>query len=51
MGIKGLHKALDEFSVEGHVKQFAGEKVAIDAYAWLHKVRSQHDQSTLYYMR
>ena len=41
MGIKGLHKALEEFSREGHVSMFVGEKVAVDAYAWLHKVRKR----------
>ena len=38
MGIKGLHKALEEYSTEGHVKDFAGNRVAVDGYAWLHKV-------------
>ena len=38
MGIKGLHKALEEFSTEGHVNMFENQRVAIDAYAWLHKV-------------
>lgn len=41
MGIKGLHKALEDFSREGHVSMFVGEKVAVDAYAWLHKVRKR----------
>jgi len=38
MGIKGLHKTLEAFAENVEIGKFAGEKVAIDTYAWLHKV-------------
>jgi len=37
MGIDGLLKALEPFAVDMHINKFAGQKVAVDAYCWLHK--------------
>ncbi len=38
MGIKGLRKSLSNNQLrEGHVKEFAGKRVACDGFAWLQK--------------
>ena len=37
MGIAGLLPALEEITKSRHIKNYAGQKVAIDAYCWLHK--------------
>jgi exonuclease-1 len=37
MGISGLLPILKSISHRVHVSKYTGEKVAIDAYSWLHK--------------
>lgn len=37
MGISGLLPALAEITKTKHIRKYAGKKVAIDAYCWLHK--------------
>ena len=37
MGIKGLLPKVNSNISKSHVKDFAGRRVAIDGYAWLHK--------------
>ena len=37
MGIQGLHQELKRYTKPAHVEQFAGKRVAIDGYSWLHK--------------
>ena len=37
MGINGLLPVLKSITRPGHVSQYAGKRVAIDAYSWLHK--------------
>ena len=37
MGITGLLPVLKSITNGKHVSVYAGEKVAIDAYSWLHK--------------
>jgi exonuclease 1 len=37
MGITGLLPLLKSISKRIHIKQYAGRRVAIDAYSWLHK--------------
>ena len=40
MGIDGLLGALKPFASEAHVKEYANQKVGIDTFCWLHKVRN-----------
>ncbi|KAJ5769248.1 hypothetical protein N7520_003807 [Penicillium odoratum] len=37
MGIKGLHGLLKSIQKPCHLKKFAGQTLAIDAYGWLHR--------------
>ncbi|KAE8537607.1 hypothetical protein D1P53_006315 [Cryptococcus gattii VGV] len=37
MGISGLLPLLKEVSVNGHISEFKGKKLAVDGYVWLHK--------------
>ena len=37
MGIQGLLPVLKSISKRAHVSKYAGKKVAVDAYSWLHK--------------
>ncbi|KAK6902606.1 hypothetical protein I204_07454 [Kwoniella mangroviensis CBS 8886] len=37
MGISGLLPLLKEIQVSGHVSEFKGKRLAVDAYVWLHK--------------
>lgn len=37
MGIQGLLPVLRPYMRPGHVKDFAGKKIACDGYSWLHK--------------
>ncbi|KAL2635529.1 hypothetical protein R1flu_007008 [Riccia fluitans] len=37
MGIQGLLQALKPYAEPAHVKKYAGKRVGIDAYSWLHK--------------
>ncbi|WWD15652.1 hypothetical protein CI109_100074 [Kwoniella shandongensis] len=37
MGISGLLPLLKEIQVNGHVSEFKGKRLAVDAYVWLHK--------------
>ena len=37
MGISGLLPGLSEITKNRHVRKYAGKRVAIDAYCWLHK--------------
>ncbi|WVW83475.1 hypothetical protein I302_105496 [Kwoniella bestiolae CBS 10118] len=37
MGISGLLPLLKEIQVTGHVSEFKGKRLAVDAYVWLHK--------------
>ncbi|KAE8701726.1 Proteasome subunit alpha type-6 [Hibiscus syriacus] len=37
MGIKGLLKFMKPFIEPIHIKKYAGKRVGIDAYSWLHK--------------
>ncbi|XP_030455410.1 exonuclease 1 [Syzygium oleosum] len=37
MGIKGLLRFMKRYIEPIHIKKFAGERVGIDAYSWLHK--------------
>ena len=37
MGIKGLLPQLRNIIERKHVSQYAGHKVAVDTYSWLHK--------------
>ncbi|KAL3691184.1 hypothetical protein R1sor_004835 [Riccia sorocarpa] len=37
MGIQGLLQALKPYAEPVHVKKYAGKRVGIDAYSWLHK--------------
>ena len=46
MGIKGLLHALQPATIVAPISQFKGQRVAIDASGWLHKVRDNNQQST-----
>ncbi|KAJ5725910.1 uncharacterized protein N7483_007267 [Penicillium malachiteum] len=37
MGIKGLHGLLKSIQKPCHLKKFAGQTLAVDAYGWLHR--------------
>ena len=37
MGIPGLLPLVASAMEAAHISKYAGEKVAVDAYAWLHK--------------
>lgn len=37
MGIKGLWKEVQPVCRAGHVSQFAGQRVGVDTYCWLHR--------------
>jgi exonuclease-1 len=37
MGISGLLPLVQPASVEVHIQSYAGMRVAVDAYSWLHK--------------
>ncbi|WVQ98443.1 hypothetical protein IAU59_005567 [Kwoniella sp. CBS 9459] len=37
MGISGLLPLLKEIQVNGHISEFKGKRLAVDAYVWLHK--------------
>ena len=37
MGISGLFPMLKEISEDIHIKSFAGQVAAIDAYCWIHR--------------
>eukprot|EP00899_Mesostigma_viride_P016570 jgi/Mesvir1/24914/Mv16902-RA.2 len=37
MGISGLHSVLKSIARPAHVSEYAGQRVVVDAYAWLHK--------------
>ncbi|WRT66840.1 uncharacterized protein IL334_003803 [Kwoniella shivajii] len=37
MGISGLLPLLKEITVNGHISEFKGKRLAVDAYVWLHK--------------
>lgn len=37
MGISGLLKILEEQTEKKHLKTYEGKRVAVDAYAWIHK--------------
>lgn len=37
MGINGLLQALKPIAKQVHVRQYAGQRVAVDGYSWLHK--------------
>lgn len=37
MGISGLLPMLKDISEEVHIRSFAGQVAAIDAYCWIHK--------------
>jgi exonuclease-1 len=37
MGIAGLLQLLAPATVDVHVKAYAGKRVAVDAFSWLHK--------------
>ena len=37
MGIGGLLPTLKEITEDVHLKDYAGTKVAVDAYVWLHR--------------
>ncbi|WVR04941.1 hypothetical protein IAU60_001953 [Kwoniella sp. DSM 27419] len=37
MGISGLLPLLKEIQVDGHISNFKGKTLAVDAYVWLHK--------------
>lgn len=37
MGIQGLLPVLKSITVQVHVAEYSGKKVAVDAYCWLHK--------------
>ena len=37
MGITGLLPVLKSITVQVHVAEYSGSKVAVDAYGWLHK--------------
>ena len=37
MGIAGLLPCLKSVSRNTHLKEFAGKRVAVDAYVWLHR--------------
>ncbi|WVQ77955.1 hypothetical protein IAT38_000035 [Cryptococcus sp. DSM 104549] len=37
MGISGLLPLLKEVQVSGNIKEFKGQRLAVDAYVWLHK--------------
>ena len=37
MGIAGLLPCLKSVSRNTHLKEFAGQRVAVDAYVWLHR--------------
>ena len=40
MGIPGLLPMLKEISEDIHIKSFAGQVAAIDAYCWIHRAAS-----------
>jgi exonuclease-1 len=37
MGINGLLQALKPIAKQVHVRQYQGQRVAVDGYSWLHK--------------
>ena len=37
MGISGLLPCLRSVSRDAHVREYAGQRVAVDAYVWLHR--------------
>ena len=37
MGIQGLLPTLKSICKKSHIKNFANQKVAVDAYVWLHR--------------
>lgn len=37
MGIQGLLPVLSSITTDVHVGEYAGQRVAVDAYCWLHK--------------
>jgi exonuclease-1 len=37
MGISGLLPLIKESLVPKHLKDYAGKRIAVDAYVWLHK--------------
>lgn len=37
MGISGLLPALKCIQTTRHLKEYAGQRIAVDAYVWLHK--------------
>lgn len=37
MGIPGLLQLLGPATLDMHVKAYAGKRVAVDAYCWLHR--------------
>ncbi len=37
MGISGLLPLVQAGSVEVHLRSYAGQRVAVDSYSWLHK--------------
>lgn len=37
MGISGLHKELRPYSRLISLQEYAGKRVGVDAYAWLHR--------------
>ena len=47
MGIKGLLHALQPATTVAPISQFKGQRVAIDASGWLHKVNDNSDDSFL----
>lgn len=44
MGIKGFHQAFREDVRRKNIKDYEGQRVAIDGYAWLH--RAVHKNKT-----
>ena len=37
MGIQGLWPLLKDHTKSRHIKEYAGQRVAVDGYVWLHK--------------
>ena len=37
MGIKGLLQVFKDASVEKNIEDFAGQRVAVDGYVWMHR--------------
>ena len=37
MGIQGLWPCLKDLTRSGHIRDYAGKRIAVDTYVWLHK--------------